>query len=174
MIKIAVFIADGTEEIEFVTPIDVLRRAGAEVHAISVSGESPVCSHGVSIRADKTVESADLCDYDAFVVPGGMPGAINIAQNKKVIAALEKAMATNKLVSAICAAPAVVLASNGLIDGKKATCYPAEAFIKAIDCADYTGADVEVDGNLITANGPKSAMKFSFAVCEALKIKPRI
>ena len=77
-----------------------------------------------------------------------------------------------KLVSAICASPAVVLANRCLLNGKKATCYPAEQFIKALGDL-YTGADVEVDGNLITANGPKSAMKFSLEICRYLAVEPK-
>lgn len=170
MKKIAVLIADGTEEIEFITPLDVLRRTGEEVCSVSVSGEIPRCSHGVSIKADKLVHEIDFSDYDCIVIPGGMPGATNIAENSVVVKAIREAMASGKVVASICASPAVVLASNGLIDGKRATCYPAEVFIRAMECAHYTGQDVTVDGNLITANGPKSAMKFSLAICQALGI----
>ncbi len=173
MVKVAVLIANGTEEIEALTPVDVLRRAGVACDLVSVSGDYPIGSHGIMVKADKTVEQVDFNEYLAIVIPGGMPGATNIADNSKVINALKNATQKNKVVAAICASPAVVLASNGLIGGKTATCYPAEAFIEMMSIANYTGADVEVDGNVITANGPKSAMKFALAICEKLGVDPK-
>ena len=173
MVKVAVLIANGTEEIEALTPVDVLRRAGVECDLVSVSGDYPIGSHGITVKADKTVERVDFNEYSAIVIPGGMPGATNIEKNEKAMDAIKIATTANKLVAAICASPAVVLANNRLIDGKIATCYPAEAFIKMMNHARYTGADVEVDGNIITANGPKSAMKFALAICEKLGVNPK-
>lgn len=173
MVKVAVLIANGTEEIEALTPVDVLRRAGVECDLVSVNGTYPIGSHGITVKVDKTIDEVDLMAYGAIVVPGGMPGATNIADNSKVINALKNATQKNKVVAAICASPAVVLAANGLIDGKTATCYPAQAFIEMMSVANYTGADVEVDGNVITANGPKSAMKFALAICETLGVNPK-
>ena len=167
MKKIAVIFANGMEEIEALTPVDLLRRAGIRVDTVSVCGEYPTGSHSVTVKADRIIEETDLLDYDGIVIPGGMPGATNIASNKKVISCIEKFIAQGKLVSSICASPAVVLASNGFLKGKKATCFPAPDFISAMG-ESYTGSDVEVDGNLITANGPKSAMKFAIAICKAV------
>ena len=172
MKKIAVIFANGTEEIEGLTPVDVLRRAGVEVDIVSVSGKTPVGSHDIQIVTDKLVNEVDFNNYDGIVIPGGMPGAINIANDDAVVDAIEKMMAENKLVSAICASPAVVLAKRDLLCGQKATCYPAPDFIGALGDL-YTGSDVEVDGNLITSNGPKSAMKFSLAICEKLGVAPK-
>ena len=173
MVKVAVLIANGTEEIEALTPVDVLRRAGVECDLVSVNGTYPIGSHGITVKADKTIDDVDLLDYGAIVVPGGMPGATNIADNSKVINALKNAMQKNKVVAAICASPAVVLVTSGLIDGKTATCYPAQAFIEMMSVTNYTGADVEVDGNVITANGPKAVMKFALAICEKLGVNPK-
>ena len=172
MKKIAVIFANGTEEIEGLTPVDVLKRAGVEVDIVSVSGKTPIGSHGIQILADKTANEVDFSTYDGIVIPGGMPGAVNISNEALVVDAIEKMMDENKLVAAICASPAVVLASRFLLNGKKSTCYPAPDFIKALGDL-YTGSDVEVDGNLITANGPKSAMKFSLAICEKLGVNPK-
>ena len=172
MKKIAVIIANGTEEIECLTPVDVLRRANATVDLISVSGEYPTCSHNVTVKADKIVENADFSVYDCMVIPGGMPGATNIASTEKVISALKEYKAQGKVIASICASPAVVLKEKNIIENEKATCYPAQAFIDTLG-KNYTGSDVEVCGNLITANGPKSAMKFSLAICEKLGLNPK-
>lgn len=170
--KIAVFIANGTEEIEALTPVDVLRRAGADVDIVSVNGEYPKGSHGIVVKADKVIEDLDFSTYDAVVIPGGMPGATNISENALAVKAIKAMNGENKLVAAICASPAVVLKRHGVIDGKKATCYPADAFIGELSDG-YTGSDVEEDGNVITANGPKSAMKFSLAICNKLGLNPK-
>jgi len=170
--RIAVLISNGSEEIEAITPIDVLRRSGAEVDVISVGGEFVTGSHGIIIKADKCIEDADIGAYDAVVVPGGMPGATNIAKSKKAIELIKRIKREGKLVSAICASPAVVLAENGLIGEEKATCYPLEAFIKALK-GNYTRANVQVDGNLITANGPRSALEFSDEICRYLKLNAK-
>ncbi len=169
--KVAVLIADGSEELEVLTPVDVLRRAGITVHLISVSSEYAVGSHQIVIKADKLVKDVDFVEYDAIVVPGGMPGAVNISNDKKVIGALKGAIEDGKLVASICASPAVVLASNGLLGDNKATCYPAPQFISALGKA-YTGNDVEISNNIITANGPKSAFKFALAICDYLGVSP--
>ena len=172
MKKIAVIFANGTEEIEALTPVDVLRRAGVEVEIVSVSGKTPVGSHNIQIVTDKLVGEVDFSSYDGIVIPGGMPGAINIANDDAVVDALEEMISDNKLVASICASPAVVLAKHDLLNGKKATCYPAPEFIKALGHS-YTGLDVEVDGNLVTANGPKSAMKFALQICDYLGLTPK-
>ena len=170
--KIAVLFANGTEEIEGLTPVDVLRRAGVECEIVSVSGLNPVGSHGIEIKPDLTIENINLSDYDGVVIPGGMPGAVNIASNKKVVDGIRDLLEKEKLVSAICASPAVVLAENGLLNDKRATCYPAPQFIKALG-ENYTAKDVESDKNLITANGPKSAMAFSLEICNFLGVVPK-
>lgn len=170
--KIAVFFANGTEEIEALTPVDVFRRCNIECDVISVSGKNPTGSHNISIVADKEIENVNLNEYSAFVVPGGMPGAENIANNQKVVLALKQAYKKGKLIAAICASPAVVFAQKNIVSGKKMTCYPSEIFIKKIGCF-YSEKDVEIEDNVITANGPKSAMKFALSICEKLQITPK-
>ena len=175
MKKIAVIFANGTEEIEALTPVDVLRRAEVDCDIVSVSGEYPTGSHGISVKADRLIEEVVSDDYDCVVIPGGMPGAVNISSNFSAMMFIKKMAQSGKVVASICASPAVVLARHDLLNGKKATCFPAEDFITAVKFdGEYTGANVEKDGNLITANGPLSAMEFSFAICDALGIKPKI
>ncbi len=169
MKKIIVLFANGTEEIEGLTPIDVLRRAGVECRLVSVSGLYPVGSHGITVKADAVIDDVDLKDYDGVIIPGGMPGATNISNCKKAVDGIKELLDSGKLVSAICASPAVVLAENGLLNVKNATCYPAPQFISSLGDK-YTGKDVEICDNIITANGPKSAMAFSIAICEYLGV----
>ncbi len=172
MKRIAVFIADGSEEIEALTPVDVLRRAGAEVDVISVNGEYITGSHGIVIKADKLANKTDLNGYDCLVVPGGMPGATNIANNSKAVLALSMALDSGRLVAAICASPAVVLAGNNILGYRKSTCYNAPDFVNALG-DNYTGKDVEKDRGLITANGPKSALAFSMEIAVTLGLTPK-
>ena len=175
MKKIAVIFANGTEEIEGLTPVDILRRAEAHCDTVSVSGEYPIGSHGVTIKADRLIEEVNADDYDAVVIPGGMPGAVNISSNFSAMLFIKKMVQSGKVVASICASPAVVLARHDLLNGKKSTCFPAEDFITAVKFdGEYTGANVEIDGNLITSNGPKSAMEFSLAICDALGLDPKI
>ena len=172
MKKIAVLIANGSEEIEVLTPLDILRRTEAKADLISVSDKTVKCSHQVLITADSVINEVDLSSYDAIVIPGGMPGATNIANEEKVMLALKKMDKEGKLIASICASPAVVLKSSGVLEGKRATCYPAPLFVDMLgEC--YTGSDVEVFDNVITANGPKSAMEFALAICNALNLLPK-
>ena len=170
MKKIAILFADGTEEIEGLIPVDILRRAGAKCDIVSVGGEYLKGSHDIVIKADKLVGEIDRTEYDAVVIPGGMPGATNIANNKDAISHIEYAVKKEKLIASICASPAVVLSDNGFIKGKKATCYPAKQFVDMMG-ESYTGADVEIDENLITANGPKSAFNFALEIVKYLGLE---
>ena len=119
MKKVAVIFAFGTEEIEALIPVDILRRSGADCDIVSVGGEYPTSSHGVTVKADKVVEEVDFNDYDALVIPGGMPGATNIANCKKVVDASKVMLDNGKVVASICASPAVVLANTGVVKNKK-------------------------------------------------------
>lgn len=170
MKKIAILFADGTEEIEGLTPVDILRRAGAECDIVSVGKEFLTGSHNIVVKADKLIDEIYKTEYDAIVIPGGMPGATNIAKNKNALSLIEYAVKHGKLVASICASPAVVLSANGFIKGKKATCYPAKQFVEMMG-ENYTGTDVEIDENLITANGPKSALNFSLEIVKALGLE---
>lgn len=166
MKKIAVLFAFGTEEIEGITPVDILRRAGADAEIVSVGDKIIVGSHGISIVADKLIDEIDINDYDGVVIAGGMPGATNISNCAKAVSDIKTLYNKGKLVSAICASPAVVLASHGLINDK-ATCYPAPQFVSLLK-EYYVESDVVVSNNVITANGPKSAMKFALEIVKFL------
>ena len=171
MKKIAVILADGFEELEALTPVDLLRRAGVEVTTFSVGKEIVVGSHGIEVIAESFIDAMIPEKFDGIIIPGGMPGAKNIRENERAVSVIKQFIKDKKLVAGICAAPAVVLASIGALGDKRATCYPADDFVKLID--NYTGKDVEIDDNVITANGPKSAFKFALAICEYLKVTPK-
>lgn len=174
MKKIALIMADGTEEIEALTTKDVLVRAGAVCDIISVSKEVINCSRGARIVADKMVKDFCAPDYDGIIIPGGMPGSVNIKNCDMVIDAVKTMFAEGKMVAGICASPAVVLKTAGVTSGRKVTCYPLDTFTNEFNGnATYTAKNVEIDGNLITANGIMSAMDFSLAICKFLKIEPK-
>lgn len=162
MAKIGVFMADGCEEIEALTVVDIARRAGIETAMISISGNKEVTSaHKVTFKTDIPAEFMDYDMLDGIVLPGGMPGTKNLAANEyvqKVIADFAKA---GKLVAAICAAPSV-LGEAGLLEGKKATCYPG--FEDKLLGATTSLEPVVVDGNIITSRGMGTAIDFSLAI----------
>ena len=172
MKEAAVFLADGFEEIEALTAVDVMRRAGIAAQTVSVCAKTVTGSHGIKVEADMTESEFDASAYDAVVLPGGMPGAKILGECKTVINTVTAFDAAHKLIAAICAAPATVLGMNGLAAGRKVTCYPSPAFINVLENAHYTGSEVEKDGNLITASGPKAAMAFALAICDWLGEKP--
>ena len=164
---VALMVADGSEPIEVMAPVDALRRGGAEVTLLSVMGRLDlVAAHGIALTADALVEDVDLSDFAMIVVPGGSLGVENLGKSELLAEALQSFMTRDRLLGAICAGP-IVLASLGLLDGKKATCYPG--------CEDvfpegsYTGEiGVVVDGNLITASGPGQALPFGIELLRAL------
>ena len=163
MAKVYVFLADGFEDVEALIPIDVLRRGGVDVTTVSIS-EFPLVqsAHGVNIEADILFEQGNYTDADLLMLPGGMPGASNLFEHEGVCQALKLQAAAGKKIAAICASPAVVLAQLGLLDGKKATCYPG--FEKMLETADYTGALVTVDGNITTGEGPAAAFPYAYTI----------
>ena len=165
MKKAIVFLAEGFEEIEALTVVDVLRRGGVEVTTVSVTEDPYVLgAHEVEVLADADNEY-DVADADMLVLPGGMPGALNLRQSSVVCDAVEDFVASGKLVGAICAAP-YVLGELGVLKGKKATCYPG--FEDKLLGAAYTATRVQRDGNIITGNGPSSALSFALALLAAI------
>jgi len=165
MKKIAVLLADGFEEVEAVTPIDFLRRAGIDVVTAGVTGKTVTGAHGVKISADAAVGGLPA-GLDGVVLPGGMPGAQNIADSGEAVDLIRKILAAGKLVGAICAAPAVVLGAHGLLQGRRFTCYPG--FERDVRGASFTPDRVVADGNLITSRGPGTAAEFALALIEKL------
>lgn len=164
--RAAVLLADGFEEIEAVTPIDLLRRGGVEVAVVGIARKDVTGSHGVTVSADVLLENFDDSGFDAVILPGGMPGSKNLAESPGVRKMVLAMHAQGKLVAAICAAPAVVLGPLGILDGKTASCYPGME--SQAPNAEFSDAPVTADGNVITAQGPGKSAQFALAVLEYL------
>ena len=166
--KVALFIENGSEELELIAPLDVMRRANLEVDLISANNEDFITSsHNVKIIADKKInEVNNILDYDAIVIPGGMPGSTLLRDNKKIIEFYQTMYNSGKLVAAICAAP-IVLSAAGITDDKEVTSYPG--FDKEINYKNYNSDKaVVIDKNVITAQGPAVAILFGYEIVNYL------
>jgi len=172
MKKVLVPLAEGFEEIEAITIIDLLRRADIAVSTASLGNTAVKAAHGITVHADTTLDEALKQDYDMVVLPGGMPGSENLDQDKRVHGVLHKMAESGKLVAAICAAPKV-LGNAGLLKGKHATSYPGFLDKMNLPGVTYTGAPVQCDGKIITGRGPGTAMDFSLSLIEALAGKDK-
>ncbi len=166
MKRVLVPLAEGFEEIEAITVIDVLRRAGVEVTvAGTVSG--PIRgSHGVPVTADKLLQEVDPAGFDMIVLPGGSKGVEHLKEHPKVLPLLGEFSAKGKYIGAICAAPSL-LAAAGLICGKQVTSHPSVKQ-QVAQTALYTEERVQVDGKVITSRGPGTAMEFALQLVETL------
>ena len=162
-----VFLANGFEETEAIAPIDILRRCGLDVVTVGIGEEVITGSHGISVIPDITeVDFAPSEDIDMIVLPGGMPGTLNLEKSRTVQEAIDYCTENGKYIGAICAAPSV-LGKKNLLTGKKATCFPGfEDFLLG---AEFTGAPVEADGKIITARGAGVAVEFGLKLAEVLK-----
>ena len=171
MIKVYEFLADGSEEIESLTVVDVLRRAGVECQTVSINPTTEVTmSHGVKMLCDTTIAAVDLSDADMLLVPGGLPGATNLNDCQAVRDAILTQYESGKKVGAICAAP-LILGGLGILNGKRATCYPG--FEDQLIGAEYTADVYTVDGTVITGCGPSATLPYSYAILEMLGLQDK-
>lgn len=167
MSKTAIFMADGCEEIEGLTVVDILRRAGLEIEMVSLNGTTSVTgSHKITFLADTTFESADFDTFDAIVLPGGMPGTIKLGEHEGVNQLIKKFANEGKLVCAICAAPSV-LGAAGILQNRHAVCHPG--FEEKLTGAITSEDSVVTDGNIITSRGMGTAIDFALAIVRYLK-----
>ncbi len=168
MCKVYEFVADGNEEVEALTTVDVLRRAGIETVLVSITGtDSFVSSHGIEIKCDAKIEDVDCSDATMLLLPGGLPGSTNLLDCAALREIILKHAAEGKAMGAICAAP-LVFGELGLLEGKEATCYPG--FEDHLKGAKYNEeAPYVVSGNIITGCGPAATMPYAFAIVEMLK-----
>lgn len=158
------FLATGFEEIEALTVVDVLRRAGMDVKTVSITSDREVKgAHGIGVEADLLFKETDFGDAEWLIVPGGMPGAENL-HNFHALNSLLKGHAVKGKIAAICAAPAVVLGPLGILNGREVTCYPGFEDGILAGGAIRRDAPVVAHDNLITANGPSSALIFALAI----------
>ena len=166
-----VFLANGFEETEAICPIDIMLRAGIEVELISVSDDLTVKgAHGIDIKADKRINEISLSrdDLELIMLPGGMPGTTNLYDCRPLRDMLVLAANKGITIAAICAAP-MILGKMGLLNGKKAVCYPGfEEYLKGAEISDQK---VVSDGKIITAKGMGAAVEFGLLLVEAIKDK---
>lgn len=165
MPKVLVPLAQGCEEIEAVTVIDILRRAGIEVVSAGLNDQPVRASRGVMLMPDTTLDTALNDSFDMIVLPGGQPGSNNLKVDKRIIALLQRMAQQGKYIAAICAAPSV-LASAGLLDGKQATSFPGA--LDPFPNVKQQHAAIAEDGRFITSRGPGTAMDFALTLVEHL------
>jgi len=167
MASILVPIADGSEELEAVTLIDLFRRAGFDVVVAGLEPGPVRCARGTVLVPDTTLEQAAAAHYDLIVVPGGQPGTDNLDGSPALKDLLQRQHAAGRLVAAICAAPKI-LANAGLLKGRRATAYPGT--LESLQLADtqLSAAAVEVDGKVVTSRGPGTAMDFALTLIELI------
>ena len=167
MAKIGVFMADGCEEIEGLTVVDMIRRAKLEVTMISITGRKEVTgSHNITFMADELCEEADYETLDGIVLPGGMPGTLHLKAHEGLADLIRKADKEGKLLAAICAAP-TIYGEMGLLEGKNATCYPGME--DKLLGANWQEQPVVVDGNFVTSRGVGTAIAFALTLVTILK-----
>lgn len=157
-----VFLANGFEEMEALAPVDLLRRAGVEVFTVGVGSDMIVSSHNIPVKTDTTV--------DKIVLPGGMPGTLNLEASPDVLGAVDYCADNNRYIAAICAAPSII-GHKGLLDGRYATCFPG--YEKDLKGAIHSARLVAVDGKFITAKGAGCSMKFALKLVELLVSKEK-
>ncbi|MDE5763923.1 MAG: DJ-1/PfpI family protein [Ruminococcus sp.] len=161
---IYVYLAQGFEETEAITPVDMLRRAGKKVITVGIGDNIITGSHGIPVITDTIAQEAPLTDeLEMIVLPGGMPGTLNLEKSEYVQNAIDFCMEKNITIGAICAAPSI-LGHKGLLRGRKAVCY--SGFESQLEGAEIIPQAVVTDGNIITSRGAGAAMKFALALVE--------
>lgn len=162
-----VFLADGFEEIEALTPVDLLRRAGVEVKTVSIypDRKNVTGARAIEVKADITIDGVDTGMADIIVLPGGMPGTVNLLECRELMDMVDEQNRQKKRIAAICAAPARILGSKGLLKGKKATCYPG--LENMMDGATHVIKTVVTDENITTSRGLGTALDFA---CELITL----
>lgn len=168
--KVVVPLAEGFEEIEFSTVVDILRRAGIAVTVAGLKEEGINGAHGIRVTPDTLIDKVSADDFDAIVLPGGNPGYINLGKSEKVLNLVRGMHEKNKYVTAICAGPSV-LAKAGVIQGKRATIFPGME--GTLTGAQPSKERVVIDGRTITSQGPGTAMEFAIKLVEVLAGKSK-
>jgi len=167
MKKALLMISPGFEEVEAITPWDFLRRAGIEVFAAGIGSDKITGAHGISLDCDGTVHGV-TGDWDVVVIPGGMPGATNIAESPKAMEIIQQQHDRGALIAAICASPGVVLGKTHILEDRRATSYPS--FEKLFPSSTVASEErVVVDGHVITSRGPGTAAEFAISIIRYLE-----
>ena len=159
------FLAEGFEDMEAVVPFDLMKRAGIDVKTVGTGGKTVKSAHGLTVTADISEGEVDFGKAEAFVFPGGWPGAKNLKNSKIVNDAITFALHNDIIIGAICASPGYVLSGTGALEGKRYTCFPGFEVEEGV----YTAEKLEIDGKLITASGPVFAEDFALALVSEIK-----
>ena len=162
---IAILLADGFEEIEALTPLDILRRAGLDVKTVAIGSKIAIGSHGISVICDVSASEVNLSELTMVVLPGGMPGSLNLDASEHTAKMIDAVLENGGRLAAICAAP-LVLGRRGLLDGKSAVCYPG--FEDELKGATIAETPVVTDGNITTAKGMGVATEFSLELVRVI------
>ncbi|ASQ29369.1 4-methyl-5(B-hydroxyethyl)-thiazole monophosphate biosynthesis protein [Borrelia miyamotoi] len=166
--RVAIVLASGFEETEAIIPMNILRRGGVNIKVISLNDDKVVVgSRGFSFLVDENISGCSADDVDLIILPGGMPGAINLFESKDLDRILRSMNLQGKFIAAICASPAIVLAAKGLLGINKFTCYPG--FENGITDGEFVDENVVISNNFITSKGVGTAFDFAFALLEILK-----
>lgn len=167
MTNVAIFLAEGYEEIEAVTVIDVLRRADINVKIVGLSSGNVEGAHLIKIVPEGTIDDLDINDFDALIIPGGNPGYKNLRNDSRVISLIKEAYESQKIIAAICAAPSV-LSYAGILNGKNSTIYPGMEKELEKGGSNPIQDLVVIDDNIITSRGPATALPFALKIVEKL------
>lgn len=168
--KLLVFLANGLEEIEAISSIDILRRAGLDVTTVTLSEKTVHGSHDIDIIADESIDNLVISDFDGIVFPGGLPGATNLRDDDRIIKIVQDFNKKDKLIAAICAAP-MILDKAGILEGRKFTMHPGEEEnVKHKS----EGTRTMVDGNIITGIASGAAIEFAYRIVEKLLGKDKV
>ena len=170
MKRVLVPLAEGFEEVEAVTIVDLLRRANVDVRTAALTGRRVTGSHGITLEADLELDGVRAADYDMIVLPGGMPGADHLKKDARVVGLLREFASTGRYAAAICAAPGV-LAHAGLLDGREATSYPGFLSQDSAPGIRLSESPVVIDGKVVTSRGPGTAIDFALALIALLEGK---
>ncbi len=164
MSKLAIFFAEGYEEIEALTVVDICRRCKLDIDMVSVTEDRTVTgSHGICVGMDKVLSELDFAAYDMIILPGGMPGTKNLEACETLMAQVDAFYESGKYIGAICAAPSI-FGHRGILKGRNACCYPG--FESHLEGATATAGPVEISGNVITSRGMGTAIDFALAIVE--------
>jgi 4-methyl-5(b-hydroxyethyl)-thiazole monophosphate biosynthesis len=169
--KIMILLAEGFEEVEFVTIVDILRRADLEVTVVGLKAGPIDGSHGVKIMPDTLVDKVTAAQFDAVVLPGGYPGFVNLGEDERVLKLVRDMASGDKYLTAICGAPSV-LSKAGVIEGKKVTIHPGVK--DQLVTGSYVDQRVVVDGRVVTSQGPGTAVEFSLKLVELFAGKAKM
>jgi 4-methyl-5(b-hydroxyethyl)-thiazole monophosphate biosynthesis len=167
MARVLVPLAEGFEETEAVTTIDVLRRGGLEVVVAALAERAVTGNHGITLTADTTLEAVREEDFDMVVLPGGLPGADHLEADPRIIELVRRHSARGRHIAAICAAPKV-LAAAGIMQGRRATSFPGFLDADAVPGLERVEEPVVIDGKVVTSRGPGTAMDFALVLVSLL------